>query len=144
MTDIVEQAARVLSTQTTCDGAPYPTEVHRRQAQALADAGLLAQPARTVPTREEIGEVVCAKSHYDGNCGCGRDDRTADAILAILAGQPTVAEAKAQALEEFAEVWATGEWSDWFLAENVTCDVSAVQATDKALRERAQEIREYQ
>lgn len=48
---------------------------------------------------------------------------------------------KAQALEEFAEIWATGEWSDWFLAENVTCDVTAVQATDKALRERAQQIR---
>jgi len=148
MTDIVEQAARVLDKAMAAniykrfDPATGPT-FGESIAQALTDAGLLRE-ARTVPSREEIGEVVCAKSHYDGNCGCGRDDRAADAILALLADQPTVAEAKAQALEEFAEVWATGEWSDWFLAENVTCDVSAVQATDKALRERAQEIREYQ
>ena len=43
MNDIIEQAARVLSTLTTCDGQPHVTELHRRQARALADAGLLAQ-----------------------------------------------------------------------------------------------------
>ena len=43
MRDIIEQAARVLSTLTTCDGEPNATELHRRQAHALADAGLLAR-----------------------------------------------------------------------------------------------------
>src|SRR5690625_1294065 len=99
MTDIVEQTARVLSTQTTCDGAPYPTEVHRRQAQALADAGLLAQPARTVPTREEIVDVILDTHLFDG----GTPIDTADAILALMAEQPTVAEVQAQALEEAAD-----------------------------------------
>ena len=51
----IEQAAQVLSTSTTCDGQPYATELHRRQAHALADAGLLAQP---MPTREEIADTI--------------------------------------------------------------------------------------
>lgn len=53
--ETIEQAARVLSTLTTCDGEPHATELHRRQAQTLADAGLLAQP---FPTREQIADTI--------------------------------------------------------------------------------------
>ena len=35
--ETIEQAAQVLSTLTTCDGQPHATELHRRQAQTLAD-----------------------------------------------------------------------------------------------------------
>lgn len=42
--EIIEQAARVLSTHETFTGKPHPRDHHRRQARALADAGLLAQP----------------------------------------------------------------------------------------------------
>lgn len=41
--DVIERAAQVLSTLTTCDGQPYATELHHRQARALADAGLLTR-----------------------------------------------------------------------------------------------------
>lgn len=30
-----EQIAEVLSAQTTCDGEPWPSELHRRQARAV-------------------------------------------------------------------------------------------------------------
>lgn len=53
--DIIEKSAQVLSTFTTCDGQPHATELHRRQANALADAGLLA---RHLPTREEIAKAI--------------------------------------------------------------------------------------
>lgn len=35
MTDIRELIARALSAQTTCDGAPHPSELHYRQADAV-------------------------------------------------------------------------------------------------------------
>lgn len=53
--EIIESAARVLSTLTTCDGQPHATGLHYRQARALADAGLLARP---LPTRDEIKKFL--------------------------------------------------------------------------------------
>ena len=35
MTDIRDLIARALSAQTTCDGAPHPSELHYRQADAV-------------------------------------------------------------------------------------------------------------
>jgi len=87
-------------------------------------------------------EMPKGRNIYDGNPDHGPTIRFGISQVVHVLTDEGLAEAKAQALEEFAEIWATGEWSDWFLAENVTCDVSAVQATDKALRERAQQIRD--
>lgn len=78
--DIIEQAAQVLSTLTTCDGQPHATELHRRQAQALSDAGFLARP---LPTREEIADVILAESLF----GSRTPIAAADAVLAHLKGQ---------------------------------------------------------
>ena len=97
--EIIEQAARVLSTLTTCDGQPHATELHRRQARALADAGLLAQPH---PTREEIAMSIAAREwsmeirpvhwtdmepeaqlEFSENCDAWE---YADAVLALLKG----------------------------------------------------------
>ena len=78
--EIIEQAARVLSTITTCDGQPHVTELHRRQAQTLADAGLLA---RTLPTREEIADVILAESLF----GSRTPIAAADAVIDLLKGQ---------------------------------------------------------
>lgn len=81
--EIIEQAAQVLSTLTTCDGQPRATELHRRQALALADAGLLARP---LPTRDEIAESIydVLSSKY-GDFNYPTD--AADAVLALLKGQ---------------------------------------------------------
>lgn len=35
MTDLRDKIARALSTQTICDGEPFPTELHFRQADAV-------------------------------------------------------------------------------------------------------------
>ena len=78
--EITEQTAQVLSTLTTCDGQPHPTELHHRQAHALADAGLLARP---LPTRYEISEVILAESLF----GFRTPIAAADAVLALLKGQ---------------------------------------------------------
>lgn len=107
-----------------CDGLLSAAEIAQTQAE----------PARTVPTREEIGEVVCAKAHYDGNCGCGRDDRTADAVLALLADQPTVAEIKAQALEEAA---ADPDFTAWLESRE-----NKIPAARAWLQHRAELIRD--
>lgn len=42
MTDIRDLIARALSAQTTCDGAPHPSELHYRQADAVL--AVLADP----------------------------------------------------------------------------------------------------
>src|SRR5690625_2911179 len=74
-----------------------------------ADAGLLAEPARTVPTREEIAEAIYLVLPLRTENGEPRPFaeiidpvrrhhlREADAVLALLADQPSVAESKAQA-----------------------------------------------
>ena len=154
MSDIVEQAARVLSTQTTCDGEPHPTELHRRQAQALADAGLLRDPARTVPTREEVetaigGVLFNASNHPDPVTVLGKDvgplrDKVTDAVLALLAGQPTVAEVKAQALEEAAELLDQPRalWFELGIGVTVQDDTNRDIKLTTWLRDRAQQYRD--
>ena len=77
--EIIEQTARVLSTLTTCDGQPHATELHHRQARALADAGLLAQP---LPTRDEIEDVIHAGNLF-GHC---TPTAQANAVLRLLEG----------------------------------------------------------
>ena len=99
--EIIEKATQVLSTLTTCDGQPHATELHRRQARALSDAGLLA---RLLPTREEIAMAIAAR-HWDRESGdvevwhdLTRGEReavaenyltwdSADAVLSLLKGQ---------------------------------------------------------
>ena len=79
--EIIEKATQVLSTLTTCDGQPHATELHRRQARALSDAGLLARP---LPTREEIAEAmydVLSPQYF------GYPADAADAVLDLLKGQ---------------------------------------------------------
>ena len=78
--EIIEQSAQVLSTLTTCDGQPHATELHRRQARALADAGLLARP---LPTRDEIEDVIHAGNLF----GHRTPTAIANAVLALLKGQ---------------------------------------------------------
>lgn len=51
------------------------------------------------------------------------------------------AEVAARALREAADAWATGEWNDYFLADDVTDDESAVRSMDRFLRERAEAYR---
>ena len=75
-----EQAAQLLSTLTTCDGQPHATELHRRQAQALADAGLLA---RTLPTRDELEDTILNTLREPFNSYAD----AADAVLDLLKGQ---------------------------------------------------------
>src|SRR5690625_623265 len=140
MSDIVEQAARVLSTQTTCDGEPHPTELHRRQAQALADAGLLRDPARTVPTREEIAVAIMQADREP------HSDYTpqADAVLALMADQPTVAEVKAEALEGAAELLDQPRalWFELGIGVTVQDDTNRDIKLTTWLRDRAQQYRD--
>src|SRR5690625_690965 len=154
MTDIVEQAARVLSTQTTCDGEPHPTELHRRQAQALADAGLLRDPARTVPTREEVetaigGVLFNASNHPDPVTVLGKDvgplrEKDADAGLPPQAGQHTAAEVKAQAHEEAAELLDQPRalWFEFGIGVTVQDDTNRDDELTTWLRHRAQQNRD--
>lgn len=134
MTDIVEQAARKVFEHRIPLASDRPRDfddpkfLYERNkafdtAQTLADAGLLAEPARTVPTRDEIVDALVMSPLADT---AGTDlapfNRAADAVRALLAGQPTVAEVKAQALEEAAELTDNPHEDYW-------------------LRERAQQIR---
>lgn len=104
MSDIVEQAARVIIDHTSDDVSAGEL------AQALADAGLLAEPARTVPTREEI---VAAVGDIDAESwpNPASTEEIADAVLALMADQPTVTEVKAQTPEPRIE-WKRGA-RDW-------------------------------
>ena len=91
MTEI-EQTAQVLSTLTTCDGQPHATELHRKQARALADAGLLARP---LPTREEIADVILAESLF----GHRTPIAAADAVLDLLKGQDVLNPSNSMGIE---------------------------------------------
>src|SRR5690625_3500596 len=95
MTDIVGQAARVTWETSRADEGTISVIGANKVAQALADAGLLAQPARTVPTREELVEAV---SDIDAESwpNPASTEEIADAVRALLAGQPTVAEVQEQ------------------------------------------------
>lgn len=82
-------------------------------------------PQRVQPSRASIARAL----HYQ-DCRCPRFDKPehvdyvymADAVLTLLASQPTVAEVRAQALRD-----AATAWSDW----------DALQAPELWLRERA-------
>src|SRR5690625_3130624 len=105
MTDIVEQAAKV-----ACPNGPdHDHQPNLDQGcnwalqlcQTLADAGLLAEPARTVPTREEISKRVhpaYGRPRYgvETCSACERAEEIADAVLSLMAGRPTVAEVQEQ------------------------------------------------
>lgn len=112
MTDIAEQAARVLR-QATNDGA-NKTEDY---AQALADAGLLREPERVVPTQDDItdalGPILFNNFNYPklGESTAPLLNKITDAVLALLADQPTVNEVKSQAWDEAAQHLA-GEYDD--------------------------------
>lgn len=86
--DIIEQAAQVLSTLTTCDGQPHATELHRRQANALADAGLLARP---LPDRQELADELSGwpigDGYYQTSVATAEARDMADAVIALLKGQ---------------------------------------------------------
>ena len=101
--------------------------------QEAFSAGYMDGQSHTVPTREEIAEALFQWNTLDdphfviyGRSGDDSEGNAyypiADAILALLADQPTVAEAKAQALEEAAELTDNPHEDYW-------------------LRERAQQIR---
>lgn len=96
------------------------------------------KPTRTVPTRGEI--AVQMKRHFDRGSDGWLD--MADAVLALMADQPTVTEAKAQALEEAAtEIKAqTLEEVAHVLAEQEHFTKKAQGA--KELKDRAQQIRD--
>lgn len=86
--ETIEQAARVLSTSTTCDGQPHATELHYRQARALTDAGLLARP---LPDRAEISYLLKREfwpflAHDPANPDRFWGQAT-DAVLDLLKGQ---------------------------------------------------------
>lgn len=53
--DVIEQAARVLSTHETFTGKPHPRDHHRHQARSLDNAGLLARP---LPAREDVIDLL--------------------------------------------------------------------------------------
>lgn len=86
--EIIEQAAQVLSTLTTCDGQPYASELHRRQARALAEAGLLGQP---LPTLDEIADELSGwpigAGYYQTRVAIDEARDMADAVLDLLKGQ---------------------------------------------------------
>lgn len=112
MSDIVEQALRVLSEHVdigdkcSCGFLDVGNMEHH-QAQALADAGLLAD--RATPTREQIAEAVAPIAFNAANYPKPGESTTpfvtkiADAVLALIADQPTVNEVKAQAWDECAQ-----------------------------------------
>ena len=93
--DVVDQAARILSTHETFTGKPHPRDHHRHQARSLDNAGLLARP---LPDREQIAAAVhhvgweVPEGYEDSldpeNCATCRDAlNTADAVLALLEGR---------------------------------------------------------
>ena len=132
MTDIITQVEQVIIDHTSDDVS------YGELAQALADAGLLREPARTVPTREGLVETV---SDIDAESwpNPASTEEIADAIHALLAGQPTVAEVKAQALEEFAaHIENTAQRDDVRLTEHAVNDTGGAYLA----RERAQQIRD--
>lgn len=99
MTDIVEQATYLIHNASPS----ISLRVAGHIAQVLVDAGLLAEPSLTVPHRDEVAAAIAAGYEPDDPTPNRHDYRAADAVLALLAGQPTVAEVQAQALEEAAQ-----------------------------------------
>lgn len=99
----VDRLTRLIADTTALTGADAKTLVEAVQE--------LAERARTVPTRGEIAEVLTYAltgagvddyREYSGEEGLRAYYRMADAVLELLADQPTVNEAEAQALEQAA------------------------------------------
>lgn len=74
-----------------------------------------AEPARVLPSREDIEELILAQFRCTANGWRLSSQKAAEDIQALLAGQPTVAEVKAEAWEEAAT---------WFDAD--LCGVSLI------------------
>lgn len=154
MTDIVERAARVLAENWQNMHTNESLGKQQMLAQALADAGLLAVPARTVPTRDEIADALFQWNTLDdpyfviyGRSGDDSEGNPyypiADAVLTLLTNQPTVNEAKAQALEEAADAWQTGGWADApRYPDQVQERIAHGQFVTEWLGQRAQQIRD--
>jgi len=110
-----------------------PTEAIEAGARALSPHlfdGRHEAAMRNMPnlfTPEQAAESAEAK----------RNERLGDVELILTAAAPHI---RAAALRDSAEVFATGEWADAFIAGNVTDDVSAVKATDKWLNDRANNL----
>jgi len=126
-------AARALADAQLLVARPAPfkfTDAEWRKYQRLPDQGFSHRrwleavvnsrtPARTVPTREQIeiavgGVLFNASNHPDPVAILGKSiaplrDKITDAILALLADQPTVAEVEANALEREAKLLAQVE-----------------------------------
>ena len=84
----------------------------------MTDAEIIttAEPARVLPSREEVRQAILSAWRVGGLNGPWSGS-AADAILALLDDQPTVAEVKAQVLRGFAEDfdqwatrWRSGGW----------------------------------
>lgn len=109
------------------------------------------QPQRTLPSREDVRDVVAAHRYrpnvglraddpgwHPCDCGewegywCDFDTHATDAVLALFAAQPTVAQVKAEALREAADrmpAFHDGDVPEW-----------AVESACKWLNERAYRI----
>lgn len=64
------------------------------------DSGIPAEPQRVQPSREDLAEILAKAYRYDGGFAL---TEALDAVLALLAGQPTVAEVRALFAEELAD-----------------------------------------
>lgn len=134
MTDIVEQAAKVLSKNWRNMHTNEALGQQRMLAQALADAGLLA----IRPTKIKIHKTTNpeAPHHY---AIWDSKDRRIDGSTETH----TVAEVKAQALEEAADAFHAAAVSEE-MAEELGWEVNEVERTRlvNSLRARAQQIRQ--
>lgn len=102
MTDFIERAAQVLyehdwdevARKCAC-GTPTEGDHAAHQAQALADAGLLA---RDLPTRKEIADAMDrAELNHRGGSRPMRHLRMSDAVLELLdRGKPVTDEEPTQ------------------------------------------------
>jgi hypothetical protein len=116
------------------------------QSRELAAAVASDQAARA--ERDALAHVIeRARRTSAPDVQSSWRDRAAevDAILYASTAESDLAlhdaEVKAQALDDAAEAFATGEWSDAFATEYVEDDVSAVQATEAWLTARSAAIR---
>lgn len=100
--EIIERAARVLSTLTTCDGHPHATELHRRQARALADAGLLTPSSTLAEAWDEGKRSGLRQSDWEH----GDTPRQYIAVNPYRKGQ-------AEMNSDLAEAWDKGAETAW-------------------------------
>lgn len=92
MSDTIEQATKIMHAEVCCPCDPKGCDWTRtreiRHAWVLADAGLLA---RTLPTREEIADILSGwpigTGYYQTQVAIDEAQDMADAVLALLKGQ---------------------------------------------------------